>query len=106
MWSRNTGMCRHANMPSRESNDSNRRADPGTIVRARGCRGGCGASPGPAWRARCLPEVRPLCGDGAMVSEVTVVEVAAQRTVVIAAATTWQEFPTLWRQLSDEVWAC
>jgi effector-binding domain-containing protein len=38
--------------------------------------------------------------------EVTVVDVAAQRTVVIAAATTWQDFPTLWRQLSDEVWAC
>jgi effector-binding domain-containing protein len=38
--------------------------------------------------------------------EVTVVDVAARPTVVIAAATTWQDFPTLWRQLSEEVWVC
>jgi effector-binding domain-containing protein len=25
---------------------------------------------------------------------------------VVAAATTWQEFPTLWRPMLDEVWAC
>ena len=40
-----------------------------------------------------------------MVYEVTVVDVAARQTVVIAAATNWRDFPTLWRQLSDEVWA-
>ena len=38
--------------------------------------------------------------------EVTVVDVAARPTVVIVAATTWQEFPTLWKQLLDEVWTC
>jgi effector-binding domain-containing protein len=38
--------------------------------------------------------------------EVTVTDVAARPTAVVAAATTWQEFPTLWRELSDEVWAC
>jgi effector-binding domain-containing protein len=37
---------------------------------------------------------------------VTVAEVAARPTAVVAAITTWQEFPTLWRQLLDEVWAC
>jgi effector-binding domain-containing protein len=38
--------------------------------------------------------------------EVTVVEVEARPTAVVAATTTWQEFPTLWRELSGEVWAC
>ncbi|MGV8908950.1 MAG: hypothetical protein ACOH1Y_08190 [Propionicimonas sp.] len=38
--------------------------------------------------------------------EVSVVEVEARPTMVIAAATTWQEFPTLWSQLSGEVWRC
>ena len=38
--------------------------------------------------------------------EVTVTDVAARPTAVIAAATTWQEFPTLWKELLDEVWAC
>jgi effector-binding domain-containing protein len=27
-------------------------------------------------------------------------------TAVVAAATTWQEFPTLWKELLDEVWGC
>jgi effector-binding domain-containing protein len=41
-----------------------------------------------------------------MTYEVTVSDVAARPTAVIAAKTTWQEFPTLWRDLLDEVWAC
>lgn len=38
--------------------------------------------------------------------EVSVAEVAARPTMVIAATTTWWEFPALWRQLSGEVWRC
>ena len=38
--------------------------------------------------------------------EVTVTDVAARPTAVVAAATTWQEFPSLWGKLLDEVWAC
>ena len=38
--------------------------------------------------------------------EVIVRDVAARPTAVVAATTTWQEFPTLWRVLLDEVWAC
>ena len=41
-----------------------------------------------------------------MTSAVTVAEVAARPTAVVAAMTTWQEFPMLWRQLLDEVWTC
>ncbi|MBA3825180.1 MAG: GyrI-like domain-containing protein [Ktedonobacterales bacterium] len=33
-------------------------------------------------------------------------DVVARPTAVIPAATTWQEFPTLWMHLLDEVWAC
>ena len=35
-----------------------------------------------------------------------VTDVAARPTAVVAAATTWQEFPSLWKGLLDEVWAC
>jgi hypothetical protein len=38
--------------------------------------------------------------------QVTVKEVSARPTAVVPATTTWQEFPTLWRELSNEVWAC
>jgi effector-binding domain-containing protein len=38
--------------------------------------------------------------------EVTVAAVPARRTAVIAAVTTWREFPTLWGQLLGEVWGC
>jgi effector-binding domain-containing protein len=38
--------------------------------------------------------------------EVTVVDVAARPTAVVTATTTWQEFPTLWQDLSSEVWTC
>jgi effector-binding domain-containing protein len=41
-----------------------------------------------------------------MSHQVTVVDVAAHPTVVVAATTTWQEFPTLWKELLDEVWTC
>lgn len=36
--------------------------------------------------------------------QVTVMDVAARPTAVVAATTTWQEFPTLWKELLDEVW--
>ncbi|MEN3304986.1 MAG: hypothetical protein V7603_1188 [Micromonosporaceae bacterium] len=38
--------------------------------------------------------------------EVSVRSVAARPTAVVAARTTWPEFPTLWKVLLDEVWAC
>jgi len=38
--------------------------------------------------------------------EVAVRSAAARPTAVVAASTTWQEFPTLWKGLLDEVWAC
>lgn len=38
--------------------------------------------------------------------QVTVTDVAARPTAVVAAETTWQEFPSLWPALLDEVWAC
>jgi effector-binding domain-containing protein len=41
-----------------------------------------------------------------MAYEVTVADVEARPTVVVAATTTWPEFPALWPRLSNEVWAC
>ena len=38
--------------------------------------------------------------------QVTVTDVAVRPTAVVAATTTWQEFPALWKELLDEVWAC
>ena len=38
--------------------------------------------------------------------EVTVADVVARPTAVVAATTTWQAFPTLWGELLGEVWAC
>jgi effector-binding domain-containing protein len=35
---------------------------------------------------------------------VSVVTVAASPTAVVAAATTWADFPALWRPMLDEVW--
>jgi effector-binding domain-containing protein len=37
--------------------------------------------------------------------DVRLVTTPATPTAVIAATTTWQEFPRLWRPLLDEVWA-
>jgi effector-binding domain-containing protein len=38
--------------------------------------------------------------------EVSLAEFGSRRTVVVAAATTWPEFPRLWGQLLGEVWDC
>jgi len=38
--------------------------------------------------------------------QVTLRDVAARPTAVVAATTTWQEFPKLWGQLLGEVWDC
>jgi effector-binding domain-containing protein len=38
--------------------------------------------------------------------QVTVTDAAARPTAVVAATTTWPEFPALWKELLDEVWAC
>jgi effector-binding domain-containing protein len=38
--------------------------------------------------------------------DVSLSPVEARPTAVVAAATTWQEFPTLWGQLLGEVWGC
>jgi len=37
---------------------------------------------------------------------VTVRDVEARPTAVVAATTTWREFPALWKPMLDEVWAC
>src|SRR6476646_7087138 len=37
---------------------------------------------------------------------VIVADVVSRPTAVVAATTTWQEYPTLWKELLDEVWAC
>ncbi|HJS93067.1 MAG TPA: GyrI-like domain-containing protein [Solirubrobacteraceae bacterium] len=41
-----------------------------------------------------------------MSHEVTEEVVAARPTAVVAATTTWPEYPKLWMTLLDEVWAC
>src|SRR5689334_23688202 len=41
-----------------------------------------------------------------MSHEVTVADAAARATAVVKASTTWPEFPSLWKTLLDEVWAC
>jgi effector-binding domain-containing protein len=38
--------------------------------------------------------------------QVTTMDVEARPTAVVPATTTWQQFPTLWKELLDEVWAC
>lgn len=38
--------------------------------------------------------------------EITVRQVPARATAVVAATTTWAEFPGLWGQLLGEVWQC
>jgi len=37
---------------------------------------------------------------------VTLTDAVARPTAVVAAATTWREFPALWPVLLDEVWSC
>ncbi len=41
-----------------------------------------------------------------MAYEVSLIEAGSRRTAVVAATTTWQEFPSLWGQLLGEVWDC
>jgi hypothetical protein len=38
--------------------------------------------------------------------EAGVTNVLARPAAVVPATTTWREFPALWRELLDEVWAC
>ena len=38
--------------------------------------------------------------------EVSLIEVESRPTAVVAAATTWPDFPALWGQLLGEVWDC
>jgi effector-binding domain-containing protein len=38
--------------------------------------------------------------------QVTVTDAGARPTAVVAAATTWPEFPGRWKELLDQVWAC
>lgn len=38
--------------------------------------------------------------------EVSLAEVGSSQTAVVAARTTWREFPALWGQLLGEVWEC
>ena len=37
---------------------------------------------------------------------VSLTTVEARPTAVVAQATTWQEFPGLWKELLDQVWGC
>jgi effector-binding domain-containing protein len=38
--------------------------------------------------------------------EVSLIDAQARPTAVVAATTTWEAFPTVWRGLLDEAWAC
>jgi effector-binding domain-containing protein len=38
--------------------------------------------------------------------QVTVQDVDARPTAVVKATTTWREFPSLWQDLSEQVWTC
>jgi effector-binding domain-containing protein len=38
--------------------------------------------------------------------EVSITEVGSRQTAVVAATTTWRDFPALWGQLLGEVWEC
>jgi effector-binding domain-containing protein len=60
-----------------------------------GPRPAAGPRPGPAIGPRPGPDY-----------EVSLRAAAACRTAVVAQATTWAEFPGLWRRLLDEVYAC
>src|SRR4030081_2020850 len=37
---------------------------------------------------------------------VELITVVPRPTAVVGAATTWREFPALWKGMLDEVWAC
>src|SRR5579875_4212151 len=55
---------------------------------------------------RLVSTLSHAAAGGPMNYQVTLHEVAARPTAVVPATTTWQAFPTLWRDLSDEMWAC
>ncbi len=38
--------------------------------------------------------------------QVIVTDAVARPTLVVTATTTWHAFPTLWKELLDEVWSC
>jgi effector-binding domain-containing protein len=38
--------------------------------------------------------------------EVRVIEVAARPTIVVKATTSWKRFPSVWKEMLDEVWTC
>jgi effector-binding domain-containing protein len=44
--------------------------------------------------------------DGSMGYEVSIVDAVSRPTAVVAATTTWQDFPSLWGRLLGEVWDC
>jgi effector-binding domain-containing protein len=44
--------------------------------------------------------------DAGVAHEVTLNIVEARPTAIVAATTTWREFPALWGQLLGEVWGC
>ncbi len=50
----------------------------------------------------------PVTGgdDGHVDYEVSLTQVGSRRTAVVAARTSWQDFPALWGQLLGEVWEC
>ena len=48
----------------------------------------------------------PEGDDGRVDYEARIVDAVSRPTAVVAAATTWQEFPSLWGQLLGEVWDC
>jgi effector-binding domain-containing protein len=49
---------------------------------------------------------RKQCDDGRVDYEVRLTNAGPRPTAVVAATTTWQDFPMLWGQLLGEVWDC
>jgi effector-binding domain-containing protein len=48
----------------------------------------------------------PEGDDGWVAYEVNIVDAESRPTAVVAATTTWQDFPALWGRLLGEVWDC
>ena len=111
----------HRRRVHHRADPAERRSGAGSGSGARGRVRPLAAPPG-VRRARCVPDpgmcsedaVRSLLTsappgrrDNRMTShQVTAKDVAARPTAVVPAATTWREYPALWRELLDEVWAC
>jgi effector-binding domain-containing protein len=47
-----------------------------------------------------------MLDDGWVNYEVSIVDAESRPTAVVAARTTWKDFPSLWGQLLGEVWDC